>query len=112
MKSATAYTLLKMAEFCHQVIFDNTDNLEKLITILKQNLCVSPSITLVIVNTFQNLFKSAYTLGQNARMSPYFNDIFTTIIELSKTGELQFSSDVSVIFDSLQDLVHFMEGQN
>ncbi len=38
VKTATAYTLAKIAEFCFEVLFDNSDNLDKMINTLKQNL--------------------------------------------------------------------------
>ena len=64
------------------------------INTLKSGLGFHPQISFTMVNAFKNLFKLSFLSGSVSKMNPYFFDIASLLITLTKTEGIYNSFDV------------------
>lgn len=104
VRQTVAFVMYKLSEFVPEVIFMSTGNLELFVNSCLQHLGEHHLISTLIVGALKNLFTSAVKGNCSNLLNPYFQQIFTKLLETMYRQDIHQANELQVISDAINDV--------
>lgn len=104
VRQTVAFVFYKLSEFVPEVIFMTPGNLELFVNSCLQHLPEHHLISTLVVGALKNLFTNAFRASCSNLLNPYFQAIFSKLLETMYRQDIHQANELQVISDAINDI--------